>query len=178
MLLYAVGCLLIAGTGCESLQKKFVRKTPPKPRPSPVVQFEDYSKGVTPLDRYRKHYLLFEYWNAELLREFEQATTSGGPAGKASLNLKRARQASEETLKELRTLQRVLQPEAADGLEPIIAVRQTLDRQLLQGASGASQLGEWWRTLEAQSRQIHREFFWRDVESKLQADGEPTEPSD
>lgn len=144
--------------GCESLQQKFIRK-PKKPaaRPSPVVAFQDYTTAMTPLDRYRKHLALFGYWNAQLLDELQQRT----------MNPKRARQASAESLQELRALQGLLQDETASQMGAVLEERAQLDQQIQQELYAPSQLEGIRRRLEIQTRQIDREWFWRKVEDRL-----------
>lgn len=160
-------CLLMAMTGCEALQRKFTRKPKAQPRPSPITQFQDYTKAMTPLDRYRKHYVLFDYWNSELLAELDQLTAGSAPVGSVAMNPKRAQLASGEALKELEVVQELLDAEWAARLEPLLAERREIDQQLQRGTYGASQLNVMWRTLQAHARQIDREFFWRDAQEHV-----------
>jgi hypothetical protein len=148
-------------SGCESLQRKFTRKSKkPLARPAPVVNFQAYA--MTPLERYKKHYLLFQYWNDELLQGLQAQTP----------NAKRSTRASAEALSELRTLQGLLHDDLAGRLSPLIEERARIDRQLRQGASvGAAQLGIAVRTLEHQTRELHRDFFWRDLQDRLKEGG-------
>lgn len=161
VLLLALCCLLSAGVGCEALQRKFTR-TPKRQAaaPTPIVQFQDYTKAMTPLDRYRKHFLIFEYWNAELIDVFTQP----------SISAKRVQQTSAEALAELKRLQRLLNDEAAARLEPMITDRGLLDERLQAGRYWPGEHAVIQRTLERQAREITRKFAWREVEDQLQAD--------
>jgi hypothetical protein len=154
------GCWLLAAglTGCESLQRKLIRKPkhPPAP-PSPIINFQDYTKTTTPLERYRKHYLMFEYWNDELMR----ALRSSPP------NPKRLKRASTEALAELETLKGLVTDDLAVRMAPLVEERSALNRQLHSGSLGAFQANSIWRVLESQTRQVHRELFWRDVTDQL-----------
>lgn len=158
-LLLSVSCLVLSGTtGCESLQRKLIRKRKtPEARPAPVVQFEDYSQTVTPLERYRKHALMLDYWNAQLLDELAGTTP----------NPKRFRQASAQSLEELHALQRLLQPDRAAVVEPILAERRRLDQQLQTGPYHPVNLTSIRSAVDAQTRQIHRQMSWRDVQDHL-----------
>ncbi|MBI3319296.1 MAG: hypothetical protein HYZ89_01740 [Candidatus Omnitrophica bacterium] len=111
---------------------------------------------MTPLDRYRKHYVLFDYWNEQLLDEL-----------KPTANPKRLRQASAESLKELQVLHELLQDDAASGVVRLLDERGRLDQQLQTGSYTPSQLDLFRRQLEPQTRQIRRELFWRKVEDHL-----------
>ena len=159
--LCAVCCALSAVlTGCESLERKFTRKpTGPKPAPTPIITFEDYTRTMTPLDRYRKHYLMFDYWNGEVLQALQSPP----------LNPKRFGRASSEALGELTTLQGLLADDLAARLVPLIEERAKIDRALRSGSFSESQAQIIVHALEAQTRQIHREFFWRDVQDHVQS---------
>lgn len=152
--------LLMAGAGCESLQKKFIRKRKQETRPSPIITFEDYTRTMTSLDKYRKHYLLFNYWNGELISVLQERDA----------NPKRARRASGESLQELGIMRGLLTDTAAARVTPLIEERERLDRQLQRGLSAPSELGLAVRQLERQTREVHRSLFWRDVEDQLKDD--------
>jgi len=143
--------------GCESLQRKFTRKKAPKPAPTPIISFQDYSAAMTPLDRYRKHYAIFDYWNAELMAALETRTP----------NPKRIKRASEEALGELEALKGLVVDEVSARIEPVLAERAQIDRELRRPGFDGGGADFIKRRLEAQTRHIHREFYWRKVEDHL-----------
>ena len=144
--------------GCESVQRKFTRKSKrAEPPPSPIINFQDYTRAMTPLDRYRKHYLMFDYWNDELIESLQSPP----------LNPKRFKRASTEALGELHMMQGLVSDDLAGRMAPLIHERSTIDRQLQAGGIADIQAGMLSRTLEAQTRHVHREFFWRDVQDQL-----------
>jgi len=151
---------LLAGgalCGCEAFQRKLTRKPKrPRERARPIISFQDYSRTMTAVDRYRKHYLLFEYWNADLL------TALASPP----LNAKRYKRASAEALGELKTLRDIVTEEVGLRLALMIERRERLDRQLQSGIH-PSQVHAVARTLERQTREFNREFFWRQVDDHL-----------
>ena len=159
ILLAASGWLLMSSlTGCESLQKKLTRKPKqPQARPNPIIQFQDYSRAMTPLDRYRKHYMIFDYWNSDLLESLQRRP----------INPKRYRLASEESLGELQALHGLLTEELAGRLAPLIEERTELNSRLERGGVSDSQVPFLERDLEDQTRRFQREFFWRKVEDHL-----------
>ena len=163
-----LGCAaLLACGGCsEAWQRKFIRKKKtPDAKPNPIITFEDYSKMITPLDRYRKHFLMFQYWNEELL----------GALGDASPNPKRVGKASEESLAELREMQRLLQDEAVGRMQSIVDERASVDRQL-RGLLSPSQVGLLVTQVDRQTRAIRRDWFWRDVEEQIKEAVPPAPP--
>ena len=150
--------LLTMLTGCESLQRKFVRKSKKSTTSyTPIINFEDYSRAMTPLDRYRKHDLLFDYWNAELLAALQEK----------NINAKRCVRASDEALSELRTMQNLLVEEPAARLAPLLEARARLHDELKSGFVDGQRANRAWRLLEEQTRRLHREFSWREVEDHL-----------
>lgn len=157
--LTAVCCLLSAVlVGCESLQRKLTRKPKtPAPPPTPIITFQDYTQAMTPLDRYRKHYLIFDYWNSELMDALKERAP----------NPKRLTRTSTEALGELGALKDLLREDAAARLGQLIEERSKMQEQLQSPALNISQAAILSRALEAQSRMVHRDFFWRDVQDQL-----------
>jgi hypothetical protein len=150
-------CLIVISfSGCESFQKKFVRKKDYK-RPSPIISFQDYTRSMTPLDRYQKHYAIFDYWNSQLLDEM----ASG------SFNPKRAQHASNESLQELKLMRSLLQDSLALELGPAIDWREQLNQQLKSGTFNTSQITITQQRLASDTSKIQRGFYWRKVEDKL-----------
>ena len=146
--------------GCESLERKLTRKPKhPEPPPNPIINFQDYSQAMTPLERYRKHYLIFDYWNGEL----REALADHSP------NSKRMTRACTESLAELEALKGLVPEDAAQQLTPLIVAREHWKSQLENGTLNSSEAMLIQREVESQARQIHREFFWRNMEEKLKA---------
>ena len=143
------------------MQRKFTRKpTGPKALLSPIINFEDYTRTMTPLDRYRKHYLIFDYWNDELIASLQSPP----------LNPKRYKRASTESLTELGELQRFVTEDLAPRFTPLIEERSKLDRQFQRGTFNDTDASRVIRTLETNTRQIQRDFFWRNVQDHLQSE--------
>jgi hypothetical protein len=153
-----VAGVVLACAGCESMQKKFTRKPKePVARPSPVVSFRNYMEGTTPMERYRKHYAMFSYWNDQLITELQQRDVSP----------KRAKRASQGALQELDTLRDLLRDDAVAELQPIIQGWVQVDKQLDSTVTAGVQLKSTARILETQTRQLSRRFDWRKVEDRL-----------
>ena len=148
---------LVAASGCDSFERKFIRQSK-YVRPSPVIQFQDYSKGATPLDRYRMHALLFDYWNDLLLQELNGA-----------MNLKRARHVSHEALSELGALESLLQEQPAAELAAMKALWIGVDQQLQEAKLVPPNTDTMRRQLERQTREFEHRFSWRDVQEQMRA---------
>jgi hypothetical protein len=150
--------VLSAGvTGCEGLQRKFTRKKKPQPPPAPVTVFQDYSAAMTPLERYRKHYAIFDYWHSSLQSALEARMP----------NPKRVKLASTEALGELETMKGLLNEAAAARLEPLLKEQAEIHRLVSHPGFDAARADLIKRRLEAQTRAIHRHFFWRNVQDQL-----------
>jgi hypothetical protein len=153
-------CVLgaVALSGCEALQRKFTRKPKhPAAPPNPVIRFQDYTRAMTPMDRYRKHSVLFDYWNDELLETLQDAHPSP----------KRLKRASSESLSELKLLQGLLSEEKASHLSRFVDERARIDEQIQGGAVPQARANVLWRQLESQTRHLERDFSWHDVEDAL-----------
>src|SRR3990167_1909547 len=152
-------CLLLVAsvTGCESLQRKLTRKKKVQPPPAPVTLFQDYSAAITPLDRYQKHYAIFDYWNAGLLAALEARP----------LNPKRVMLASTEALGELETMKTLLTESAAARLDSLVKEQTKIHHEAVSPGLDAYGAATVARRLEAQTRSIHRDFFWRKVQDEL-----------
>lgn len=159
--LFVILIAMISNSGCESFQRKFTRrpKQAPKP-PTPVIAFQDYSGAMTPLERYRKHYVMFDYWNQDLIDALQAR----------SPNPKRYCRSSEEAIIELKTMQSLLLDASAQSLGPLIEKREKTNQQIQsQEYRDQAQVGITVRQVELQTRDIHRQFFWRDIQEQLKA---------
>lgn len=160
-MLPVASCLLLTGlSGCESVERKFTRKPKtPRAAPTPIINFQDYMHAMNPVDRYRKHYLLFDYWNDELMDGLQAKP----------VNNKRLKLASKESLAELTTLKTLVADDLAPAFDPLLEVRSRIDRRLHAGHLSQGAANDIWRDLEAQSRTLHRDLFWRDVQDRLKS---------
>ncbi len=163
------GVALMAAGGCESFQKKFTRQKSYTPA-SPIVSFLDYTQAMTPLDRYRKHYALFDYWHAELIEALQTPAGSTMPGiSSGNVNPKRVRLAASESLQELQALQGLLQEEPASRLQLLVEARTKLTTQLTTNAFAGSQASTIVQMLDQQGREMRRSWYWRKVEDLLKA---------
>jgi hypothetical protein len=112
---------------------------------------------MTPLDRYRKHYLMFDYWNDDFMDALQAKP----------LNMKRVKLTSSESLNELTALQGLVTEDLAGQFTPLIEVRAKLNKQVQAGHLSESVAGDIWRELDAQSRTVRRDLFWRNVQDRL-----------
>ena len=150
------------------MQRKFTRKSKtPRDAPSPIINFQDYTHAMNPMDRYRKHYMLFDYWNDELLDGLQSKT----------MNNKRLKLASKESLNELTALKSFVNDDLAATIDPFLEVRSRIDRQLHTGNVSAIAASDMWHELDAQSRTFRRELFWRGVQDRLKPEPAPAAPA-
>lgn len=112
---------------------------------------------MTPLDRYRKHYAIFDYWHSGLQDALETKT----------LNSKRLKLTSAEALGELEAMKGLLTDEAAARLDPLLKEQTEIHRVVSGSGFDAVRSDFIKRRLESQTRAIHRDFFWRKVQDQL-----------
>ena len=122
-----------------------------------MTQFQDYSRTFTPLDRYRKHCIMFDYWQHELVAALQRQP----------FNPKLLRRASADSLTELETLKSLVDETTAGRIAPLVEERAQLNRQLQSGVPSEPQARLLAAQLDGQERRLHRDFFWRDVEDRL-----------
>jgi hypothetical protein len=154
----AACCLLAAGCS-ETVQRKFIRRAKAQPRPSPITRFEDYTAGLTPVDRYRKQYMLFEYWSEELLSALLPTSS----------NAKRLRRASAESRQQLERLVAMLEEPLASQVRPLLEERRGLDRRLQDPVDDFASVSLLRQKVELQQRRIHRLMAVSKVEEQLKS---------
>ncbi len=150
---------LVGSAGCESLQRKFTRKSKTqKERPDPVIRFQDYSKSMKPSERYDKHYLMFKYWSDDLLEALSASR----------LNFKEIRRASSGSLTEMRTLHESLPQGLVERFLPFLKEREDIDH-VCQETVTPAQVDSLRRRIESQARAVHRDFAPDKVRDQLDA---------
>ena len=137
-----------------TIQKKFTRKIY-HPPPAAAIATKDYESQLSPEERYRRHYAMWDFWQAELME---------GLSG----NTKRAIRAAEEGLGELQAMQSLLVPDKREPLGVLIARWTLLRDQLVQGTMSDTACYRWRSELESQKRTLHHDFAWQRVQESVQ----------
>ena len=122
---------------------------------------------MTPADRYRKHYLMFDYWNGELM---------DGLRAKP-LNAKRIKLASSEALNEMTTLRSLMAEDSEGQFAPLVERRTRINQEVQAGRVSELTANAFWHELETQSRTLHRDLFWRKVQDRLKPAQAPAAPA-
>lgn len=144
--------MLVAGmaAGCESVQRKFVRKTKAAKPPTPVVHFKSYEPTQSVEELYKRQLLQWSFWNGELVGGF-------------GVSEKKIQHASRETLDVLLELQRFLPAAKARPLQSLIDEHRQLDARIQRGYLDDAEEQRLKRRFEFQQRAVTRDFSWRDV---------------
>ena len=147
-----ITALLVAGLvgGCDSLQRKFIRKPKNVTPPTPIVHFKPYEPTQSAEELYKHHLMLWEFWNGELVGGF-------------GVSEKKIQHASKETLAELLELQRFLPEPKAQQLQKLIDEHRQLDARIQSGYLNDATEQTLKRHFEYQQRAVTRDFSWRDV---------------
>ena len=129
--------------GCDSLQKKFTRKTKVVKAPR-IIQEQKYIVKPTP-ELYEKHFSYWQSWSSEIIQRLGD-------------NQKKDERCIEEILGQLGDMRKILVPEMGDKLTKHIKryeeVRDTIVREHVDRANGSQVLN----TLEREDRIIGSEF--------------------
>jgi len=160
----AYGLVLLL-TGCSTLpalQRKFIRKKKHHPPPAVRVTTKDYALSLSPEERYRRHFALWDFWHAEMLEGL-------GDSRKKTLR------AVDEAMAELEALRGLLVPEQGEKMTAHLGRLDQLRRELSKDALSSTAIFRWRSVLEQQQRVIRRELSWKDVQESIHPDAwQPT----
>ena len=136
-----------------AIQRKFTRKTA-HPTPAVAITTKDYESQLSPEERYRRHYAMWDFWHAELMEGL------GG-------NSKRAIRAVEEGMAELQALEALLVPEKRAQLAGHVERLERLHQELVKGTMSDTARYRWRPELELQQRTLHHDFAWQHVQEDV-----------
>ena len=151
--------LILQGTGCSSLPKKFIRQKP-KPAHTPATVYIEkgpYKKKYSNEYYYKVHYTLWKTWYDDLLDNL------GG-------NSKKIRQCTQESLGHLDEMGNYLKP---DKKKKLTAVASELKRYLARFENGSvsrSETAGMRSDLERLRRRVANNFPYEKVKADLLPD--------
>lgn len=146
--------LMILLSGCTALQRKFVRRSKEKERPTPVVQMIDYSIGLRSDELYKKHFLFWQSWHTELIDRIGE-------------NLKKRAVCYEHLLSSLKSMRKYLVEEKARELDPFILQIESFGKDVKKERLSPTDVYRIKTVLEKTKRQIDKRFSYRDVKDYL-----------
>jgi hypothetical protein len=130
-------------SGCDSIQRKFTRKTKTVKAPR-IFQENKYEKKPSP-ELYEKHFAYWQSWSSEILQDLGD-------------NQKKDRQCIEQIIAQVNDMRNILVPEKEDELAKHIKKYEEVRDVILRG-----QLSQYSRsfaltTLDRQDRIIKNDF--------------------
>jgi len=145
--------------GCESVMRKFTRKT--KREPIRPVFYQEGMEDTRPhYELYMMHYTYWKAWNDELVNN----------AGK---NFKKDKMAAQGVLDHLADMRKYLIEEKGKELDVYIAqVKWVTDQIIRGGTSTPMRLGNLRQRLGNISSRIARKFYHKDVRDFIIPDGQ------
>lgn len=147
--------LSISFTGCAGLQRKFVRKKKKEERIAPVVTTFDYSKDLRVDELYKKHYLFWKTWQAELIERM-------------GVGRKKRVSCYDYTMKHLLDMKKYLgEPKEAE-LEVIVKEIKSIDPYIRKKILSKNRKYKMTKLLERTFRQIEKRFSYNDVKDFLE----------
>jgi len=148
--------LLLNLAGCETLQRKFTRKTKRKPI-KPMFYAEGAEETRPNLELYMMHYTYWRAWHQDLV-------------ARAGDNAKRDEMASEEIIGHLTDMRKYLVNGKADELGVYIDEIRNLTGQITRGGGSGMRLGYLKRKLDNIRARIARKFYYKKVRKYLKPD--------
>ncbi len=149
--------VMASSVGCESLSRKFIRKSKAEKEPiKMVLSPEEYTgPAMTKEERYRHYFFYWESWHDELI----QALTADG-------NKKKQRDSADEALKNLAIVRGLLSEERGQALEGHIAALQKIAEEVDNDMYNSDTDNIRSRT-EDLKMQIKKGFSYSDVKDSL-----------
>ena len=153
-----LGLLLAANSlGCEAMVRKFTRKSKQEKVEEPMVLAPEEYKGpqMTGEEKYRHYFFYWESWHDELI----QSLTSGG-------NKKKQLDSAQETIKNLKILQGLLNPAEQKVLDTYIGQLNDLSRDIKDDIYNLN-MSDLRLRAEGLKRDIYKRFSYSDVKDAL-----------
>ncbi|MBI4313251.1 MAG: hypothetical protein HY594_00390 [Candidatus Omnitrophica bacterium] len=155
-----VAPLVLSVVGCDSVKRKFVRKRKTVQGPEAIFTLEkEYRPEFSPEVRYQAH---FAYWKAahdDLLEDLRQGATRA-----------RRMRAVNQSIKELRSMQELLEGSPVSGLEEMIGLMEKAKTRLDDPTVDGSRTTVVRSQLEMLRRRIDKRFDYHKVKSSLKPD--------
>ena len=151
--------LVLQGTGCESLPKKFIRKKTQPEHTAAVVYIEKgpYQKKFSNEYYYKMHYTLWKTWHDEVLDNL------GG-------NSKKIKRASEEAYSHLDQMGKYLNPRKQDKLTELTEELKVFVDAFQDDRYSRSELPAMKSDLDRIKRRVANDFYYEKVKADLLPD--------
>ncbi len=151
--------LLLDLAGCESIARKFTRKSKNAPRPVEMVLVpEEYKPGANKEETYRQYYLYWGTWQDELINALTQ-----------NASLKKRVDCAQEALKNLVGMKMMLVPDAQKNFDREISRMNDLLADIKSDAYGASNSRNV-RVAEKIKSSVHLGFVYPKIKNYLKND--------
>ena len=144
-------------TGCETLQRKFTRKSKEREPAKPRFYSEAMSETRPNLDLYMMHYVYWKTWQEELMV-------------KAGQNAKRDSLAVSEAIGNLLDMKKYLLDEKAKELDTYIEQVKKITDEIASGGATAVRLGSLKQKLGNIKARIVRRFYYKKVIDYIKPD--------
>jgi len=142
-------CVMVATSGCSSIQKKFTRKKKGREKPPQIYHVQDYN--ITPsMELYTTHYIYWKNWHRQIL------DTLGD-------NTKNDKRCIEEMISNLISMKEMLADEKGDKLDKHILRLKNIESDIKNQNLTDQTKTRIRRTLEKEFKLIKVEFSYRKV---------------
>lgn len=152
-------------TGCETLKKKFIRKSKDGKKVTPVLMPQDY-KGMYPNDvLYNNHFTYWRTWTEDLM---DCLATQGSN--------KRQVLAATRAVEDLQRMQELLKSPKKEELDKYIKFYEGVLKKIDLGQPDGPESARLRSDLESRRRVIMRDFETKSVKGFILRDEEPAKP--
>ncbi|NQT45927.1 MAG: hypothetical protein HQ593_00420 [Candidatus Omnitrophica bacterium] len=136
---------LLFQAGCDTFRRKFVRESKTPKRQQVYYDPLSYIKPLN-IESYKRNYLFWRTAHAELVEDLGS-------------NMKRDKRNFQDTIGNLKSMQKLLMGEKSDSLTPLIAYIEKFKKDVVSGKiHGEPQFKQARNKIDKKKRQIMREF--------------------
>lgn len=147
--------LILEFAGCATLKKKFKpKKRKKEERKEVVLALEEYNNMVDYHELYKKHYLLWQYWHAELISSLERS-------------VKKQRLCMDQSLEHLQALRKYIREEKKKILDDYIKRMQKVRERLYGRSLNQFEKKRISKELEKLKRLIDKEYRYSEIKSYI-----------
>lgn len=142
-------------TGCATLRRKFVRKKKKEEqKPTVILALKDYDKLINYQDLYKKHFLLWQYWQEELISALGQ-------------NFKKQRECIDQALENLSALEKYITPDKKSTLDTYLARLDKIRKRLYGRSLNSIEKDRIKRELEKIKRLVDKGYRYSKIKSYI-----------
>ncbi len=164
-LAFLVIILALNLSGCETLKKKFIRKSKTTKKTTPVLMTQDYKGMYSNEVLYNNHFTYWRTWSEELVNCLTN-----------KLSNKREVLAATRAIEDLQRMQDLLNSPKKEELDPYIKFYKGVQKKVELGQPNEADAARMTSELESRRRIILRKFETKEVKAFILKEEEAIKP--